>query len=150
MGDSNKPRRSSSDDILVGKHEAVYAPVATLAEALGLRHDNLPRDELVAQTATAALREIRRLEQQAAEAAGEPLQISRQSGKRFLLVLQPRAYASLRSEVREQIPLPLKGLTQSTEADFSRSTIGGIPFVVGEEVSGRNIPDWFLLEVKEQ
>lgn len=74
----------------------------------------------------------------------------RQSGKRFLLVLQPRAYASLRSEVLEQIPLPLKGLKQATETDFSRRTIGGIPFVVGEEVSGREIPDWFLLEVKEQ
>ena len=74
----------------------------------------------------------------------------RQSGKRFLLVLQPRAYATLRSEVLEQIPLPLKGLKQSTEEDFNRSTLGGIPFVVGEEVSGREIPDWFLLEVKEQ
>lgn len=78
MGDSNKPRRSSSDDILVGKHEAVYAPVATLAEALGLRHDNLPRDELVAQTALAALQRIRRqrqiirkLKQQALETAQE-------------------------------------------------------------------------------
>ena len=44
MAESNKPRRSSSDDILVGKHEAVHTPVAVLAEALGLRHDNLPRE----------------------------------------------------------------------------------------------------------
>lgn len=78
MAESKKPRRSSSDDILVGKHEAVYAPVAELAEALGIRHDNLPREELVALTAQAALQIIRRLEQQAAEAAGELRQISRQ------------------------------------------------------------------------
>lgn len=77
MADTKKPRRISSDDILVGKHEAVYAPVAELAGALGLRHDNLPREELVAQTALAALKEIRRQRRRALDTAQDLRELRR-------------------------------------------------------------------------
>ena len=74
----------------------------------------------------------------------------RQTGKKHLLVLQPRAYAQLRSEVLSMVPDQLKGLRQSVETDLSRGNIGGVPYVVGEEVSGKEVPDWFLLEVKDK